>query len=107
LSNRATFVEVVERVLPLASANSGVLGSRGALVGAALDAALAVARTSLAGRVNRANFGAMAEHLLGLALWDELDLKDGEKLAQAARTFLRNHSVARYPACQHQGCVMS
>jgi hypothetical protein len=94
--NPGTFKEIVERVLPLASANYGALGAKAGIVGAGLDAALALSRTSLAGRVNGGNLGVLVEHLLNLALWDELDLEDLEAMELEARTVLRSYSTPRW-----------
>jgi len=94
LVSRATFQEIVERVLPVVSANLESLGPKPKLVGSAIAAALALARGALAGRINGANLALLTEHLLMLTLWDELDLEDNAALTQAAREFLRTDTLA-------------
>jgi hypothetical protein len=94
LITRTTVQEIVERVLPVVSANLESLGPKPKLVGAAIAAALDLARGALAGRINGANLALLTEHLLMLALWDELDLEDNAALTQAARDFLRTATLA-------------
>ncbi len=89
LISRKSIQEIVERLLPLVSANLESLSGKPKIVGIALDAALTLARGALAGRINGSNLAPLAEHLLTQALWDELDLKDDAALKQAALLFLR------------------
>ena len=89
LVTREVFQEIVERVLPVVSANLDALGARPKLIAAAISSALELARGALAGRINGANLASLIEELLTRALWAELDLDDELKLKEAALETLR------------------
>ena len=48
-----------------------------------------MARGTLSTRINGANLAPLIEHLLTLALWDELDFADNQQLKTAALELLR------------------
>lgn len=89
LITREVFQEIVERVLPIVSANLEPLGAKPNLVGVAISSGLALARGTLAGRINGANLGPLIEQLLTRALWNELDLDNEAKLKETALELLR------------------
>jgi hypothetical protein len=93
LITREVFREIVEKVLPLASANLDALKGKPKLVAVTIGAALQLARGSLAGRINGANLAALIEGLVARACWDRLDPGDAAKLRLAALDILRAASA--------------
>jgi len=90
LINREVFGEIIERVLPLASANlEKLLGDEPKLVAESIAVALELAQKTLSHRIDGANLPALAAGLLVRALWDELDLDDAEAVKAAALVILR------------------
>ncbi len=89
LITRDVFLEIVSRVLPIVSANTESLDAKPKLVATTIVSALALARGALAGRINGDNLPGLIEKLLVLALWDELDLDDQQKLRVTALQSLR------------------
>jgi hypothetical protein len=89
LITRDVFQDIVQRVLPVVSANLELLGPKPKLVAAAISSGLALAEGALAGRVNGANLAPLIEGLLLRVLWAELDLNDKEKLEAQALQLLR------------------
>jgi hypothetical protein len=89
LISRLVIEEIVERVLPVVSANLELLDAKPKLVAQTIAAALELAGGALANRINGANLAGLVEHLLTLVLWDELDLDDAQKLNDAALLALR------------------
>jgi hypothetical protein len=89
LITREVFQEIVERVLPVVSANLEPLEAEPKLVAAAITSGLELARGALAGRINGANLAPLIEELLTRALWAELDLNDDAHLKEAALEILR------------------
>ena len=82
-------MDVVERVVSVASANLESLEQKPKLIAAAIAAALSLARGALSGRINGANLAPLVEELLVHSLWDELDPSDEQKLKEAALEILR------------------
>lgn len=90
LINREVFGEIIERVLPLASANiEKLLGDEPKLVAESLAVALALAQKTLSHRIDGANLPPLVAGLLVRALWAELDLDDAEAVRTAALVILR------------------
>jgi hypothetical protein len=90
LVNRDVFIAILERVLPLVSANlEPVLGNQPKIVSAALTVALELAQDTLAHRVNGANLPLLVEGLLHEALWSNLKLEDAQAVEAAALAILR------------------
>jgi hypothetical protein len=89
LISRSIVQEIVERVLPVASANLELLDAKPKLVAETIAAAIGLAEGILANRINGANLAVLIERLLTLVLWDELDLDDSQKLKEAALIALR------------------
>jgi hypothetical protein len=85
LLSRDVFVEIVERSLPVVSANLGpLLADASPRVEQVVAAALGLAAGGLETRTNGENLPGLVAHLLTRALRDELDLSEaGELLAQA------------------------
>jgi hypothetical protein len=90
LVTRDVFVEIVERVLPLVSANLEPLldGAEG-LVGDTVREALDLASDALQNRTNGANLPILIEGLLRKVLWGELNLDDESAVLNTATTVLR------------------
>jgi len=82
-------VDVVRRLLPLASVNSGTPGERAELMSKLIERSAALAVNDLDGWVTSANFPVLVEGLLRQLLWRELDLNDDGTLIDAARAILR------------------
>ena len=89
LISRLVIEEIVERVLPVVSANLELLDPNPKLVAETIAATLELAGGALANRINGANLAGLIERLLTLVLWDELDLDDAQKLKEAALLALR------------------
>jgi hypothetical protein len=89
LITRTVVQEIVERVLPIVSANLEALDAKPKLVAATIAATLELAGGALAGRVDGANLAVLIERLLILTLWDELDPDDAQKIKEAALLALR------------------
>jgi hypothetical protein len=89
LISRLVIEEIVERVLPVVSANLELLDAKPKLVAETIAAALELAGGALANRINGANLAGLIERLLTLVLWDELDLDDAQKIKEAALLALR------------------
>jgi hypothetical protein len=90
LINRDVFGEIMDRVLPLASANlERILGEQPKIVAESLGVALELAQNRLRNRIDGANLPALVEGLLVRALWDELKLDDAAAVKSAALLILR------------------
>jgi len=89
LITRTVVREIVERVLPVVSANLEALEAKPKLVTETIASVLDLAGETLAGRIDGANLAGLIERLLTLALWDDLDLDDAQKLEDAALLVLR------------------
>ena len=89
LISRSIVQEIVERVLPVVSANLEMLEAKPKLVAETIAAAIELAGGALSNRINGANLVGLIERLLTLVLWDELDLDDSQKLKEAALLVLR------------------
>jgi hypothetical protein len=89
LITREVFAEIVERILPVVSANLESLGSEPKLVATAIASGLELARGALAGRINGDNLAPLIEELLTRALWSELSLDEKPDLKVAALEILR------------------
>jgi hypothetical protein len=90
LINREVFGEVIERVLPLVSANlEKIMGDQPKVVAESLVVALELAQKTLPNRINGANLPALVEGLLVRALWEELKLDDSDAVRTAALLILR------------------
>ena len=84
------FLRMAQRLLPIASANvAALLDGRGPVIETTVDAALDLARDTLAGRINAENLPMLAGALLRAVLWDELDLDDEAALLRTATAILR------------------
>jgi hypothetical protein len=85
-----TFKEMVVRLLPVVSANAGILAPEGARqVLLTVKAALTLSGSSLESRVNSVNLPVLVEGLLHAVLWSELDLHDKEAVEASARSILK------------------
>jgi len=89
LISRSLVREIIERVLPVVSANLELLPSQPKVVAQVIALALELAEGGLANRINGSNLANLIEQLVRLALWDELDLNDPQKVMEAARQSLR------------------
>jgi hypothetical protein len=90
LVTRDVFLEIVERALPLVSANlEPLLGDEPNLVGDTVAKTLALASGPLENRTNGANLPLLTEELLRKALWGELNLDEPTAVVNAAKDALR------------------
>ncbi|MHC4955587.1 MAG: hypothetical protein ACYTGZ_17180 [Planctomycetota bacterium] len=90
LVTREVFLEIVETVLPLVSANlEVVIGDQPDAIEATVRKALELASGVLENRTNGANLPELIEELLRRVLWGELNLNDEAAVLAAARTALR------------------
>jgi hypothetical protein len=88
LVTREVFQEIVERTLPVVSANLEALEDQPKVVARAIGAGLELARGALAGRINGDNLAPLIGQLLHRAVWNELKLDDAPQLKEAALTIL-------------------
>ncbi len=89
LITRDVFLEIVEGVLPLVSANLEAFIDEVGVVTLTIEKTLLLARDVLKGRTNGANIPTLIEELLRRVLWGELDLEDEVALNLAAVDVLR------------------
>jgi hypothetical protein len=90
LVTREVFLEIVERVLPMTSANLElILDGQPNLVQKTIRKSLALASDVLANRTNGANLPDLIEELLSRVLWGELKLNDQGAVLAAANEALR------------------
>ncbi len=89
LITRAVFLEIVERVLPVVSANLEAFLDAAEPLREVVEKALELARGALAGRINGANLVVLIEGLLLEVLWDELDVQEAAAVKRAAEEILR------------------
>lgn len=91
LVSRDVFLEIVRRILPVASANAGVLlEDSSPRVKDTILIALSLAEGTLAGRINGRNLPALIAGLLTAVLWEELHLDEPLAVAKLAREILRS-----------------
>lgn len=86
---RDSLVELARRVLPIVSANAGMLRDGDPLVRQSVDAALAVANGALAGRTDAATIPNLIAGLLVEAVWQRIDLGDRAAVEHAAVQILQ------------------
>jgi len=86
---RDVFVEIIRRVLPVASANLELLLEDKTPVADTVRTALALADDTLKNRINGANLPVLIEHLLQLVLRRELSLKEATAVDQAVLEILK------------------
>jgi hypothetical protein len=90
LVTREVFVEIVERVLPVASANLElILDGQPNLIRNTVRTSLELASNVLANRTNGANLPDLIEELLRRVLWGELKLNETGAVLAAANEALR------------------
>jgi len=89
--SREVFIELIDRVLPVVSANLQPLLDGENAVSATIGKALALAADVLETRINGANLPTLVEELLRLVLRGELNLDESTALERSAREIL-NHA---------------
>ena len=89
--SRDVFIELIDRVLPVVSANLQPLLDGENAVSATIGKALALAADVLETRINGANLPTLVEELLRLVLRGELNLDESTALERSAREIL-NHA---------------
>ncbi len=90
LISRTTFISIVERALPIVSANLELLlDDQPELVRETVEAALDLADDALQHRINGANLPILVAELFRLVLWEQLDLTEKNALKTAAETILK------------------
>ncbi len=93
LVTRQVFLEIVERVLPLTSANLEILiAGKENSVRDVVQKTLELAEGILENRTNGATLPVLVEELLRRVLWGELDLDAPDEVTLAAREILRRAS---------------
>jgi hypothetical protein len=89
LVNREVFLDLVERILPVVSANIAGLVDAPQAVQDAIVAALELDQGALEGRINGENLPALIVKLLTDVLWDDLDLTEAGAVLRSATEALK------------------
>ncbi|MCP4007428.1 MAG: hypothetical protein GY725_24870 [bacterium] len=90
LVSRQVFLEIVERTLPVVSANlEALLDGQSNVIRNTVTAALSLAQGALSGRINGANLPVLIEQLLIALAWDELELSESASVQKLALEVLR------------------
>lgn len=89
LVTRDVFLDIVARVLPVASANIEGVTRDQPSIRDAITTTLGLASGVLEGRINGANLPRLTEQILAQVLWGELRLDEAAAVERAARAILR------------------
>jgi hypothetical protein len=89
LLSRDVFLDLVERILPIVSANLDGLIEAPEAVHDAVGTALQLANGSLQGRINGENLPVLTAELLIEVLWEELDLTESTAVTRSAIDVLK------------------
>jgi len=89
LLSRDVFLDIVEQILPVVSANLDGLIDAPDAVQDAVSKVLELAKGSLEGRINGENLPELATELLNEVLWDELDLNESSAVTRSATRILK------------------